>query len=130
MNGGPDEPSPQAERRVALLRQCWERYEHDGQAAGEEALFEIAHPDITFRLQAAGDREIHGLDELRAHLKALAERSTVVEARAFEIRAEGEEVHVRAGLRVKRPEGIADDQIIYVYSFEGDLVTRLEGRRA
>jgi ketosteroid isomerase-like protein len=108
--------------RKEIVREIWRVYEREGEEAGLEALLECCHPDAVFELYTAGDVVLKGADEMRDFLRRRAEEGAIIEARVHRIAEEGDTVIVRGGIRVRRPGRLADAQVCWRYTFDGDRI--------
>ncbi len=109
---------------LRVIKQVWDRLDHEGLAASIEAMIPHCADDVVFRPHAAGERALHGVGELREFWSDLAASGARVEATAYEFHEEGDDVVVTGWLRLAREAGaLADAQRRWVYKFENGKIT-------
>jgi ketosteroid isomerase-like protein len=109
--------------RMETVREIWRVYERKGEEAGLEALLECCHPDAVFDLYTGDGSVLRGADEMREFLRKRADGGATIEARAHHMVEDGESVVVRGGIRVRRPGQLAETQVCWRYTFDGDRIS-------
>lgn len=109
---------------LKIIKQLWDRFEHEGLAASVEEMIPYCSEDVVFRPHAAGERELRGVGELRDFWSDLVASGTRVEASAYEFHERQDTVIVTGWLRIARDAGaLADAQRRWVFTFENGKIT-------
>jgi ketosteroid isomerase-like protein len=89
----------------------------DFSAAGVDALVGYCHDDVEFAPHGAGERVLHGVDEVRAFCTEQAALGERREATIYEIEEFGDTVLMTGALRIVRRGQLTESQLAFVYRF-------------
>jgi len=110
----------------AHVRHIWDLYEK-GDVEGYLAGFA---PDAVLVPLAAGGREIHGHEQLRAYMAEQREERVVVQAVAHRFEVDGDQVTVRGSIRVRTPRAMSERRTAWRFTVRDGLVVRAEALAA
>jgi ketosteroid isomerase-like protein len=97
----------------------WAAYERGGLAA----ILDFAAPDAEWVPHSAGGRRFSNTADYGRYIEEMGRRQELVEARLFDLHAEGDCVVVSGRLRVRGPDGIVDNPMHWVHRFrDGQIV--------
>ena len=114
---------PPESANMRAIRQAFEAFTQEGVAAGVEALLSCAHDDCVFRPYIAGEKTLHGRDEVRAFFREAVAAGTEMTVRPQTFDDNGDEIVVSGSVRLVRPTGgFAESQIRWIYRFRDGLV--------
>lgn len=109
------------------VKEIWAVLERDGAAASTETLLAHCHEDAELRPYSAEGRTLRGVTEIREFVEDRAAAGGSIHATPWRFEERGQQVVVTGSLRVQRPDGsIADAQLRWCYTFQGDLIAHAE----
>lgn len=101
--------------RMELVRRLFEVFDRDG----VEGVLEIVPDDVVWVPSSGDGRRLVGA-EVAEHLQAQASAGVQQDQRLLGIEEHGEDVVVQGSLRFSTASGHVDEQLYWVYRFEGD----------
>ena len=106
------------EQNVSVVRRMWAAYYKQGL----RGILAFAKPDAEWRPYSAHGRVFCGNDEYAAYIDEMERSHQIVEATLVEVHAARDCVVVSGRLRLRGPDGIADNPMHWVHRFEDGQV--------
>ena len=103
------------DENVFVVRRMWDAY-HD---EGLRGILPFARPDAEWRPYSARGRVFHGNAEYAAYIDEMERNQEIVEAKLTQLHAAGDCVVVSGRLRLRGPQGLADNPMHWVHRFQG-----------
>jgi anti-anti-sigma factor len=106
---------------AAIVRAMWDAWSQEG----VDAFLALVPEDVEWRPHVSGGKPLWGSGDVRSLFKRLEERGERLEAEITEIEEIGEESVLVAGtMRRHGPQGTAEDQMAWLYSFRDGRLWR------
>jgi limonene-1,2-epoxide hydrolase len=108
------------------VRELWTAFERNGL----QAMLELVPPDVEWAPVAAGERVLHGSDEIRAFWSQEEASGHREQAVAYRFEQDGDAVLVSGSLRQFAAHGWSDSQPLWVFFFSNGQLRRAQGFRS
>ena len=106
-------------RNIEVVREMWATYDRDGL----QGILRFAAPEAEWRPYSAGGRTFSTTADYRRHIERMGKQHEIVEAKMFDVYADGDWVVVSGRLRLRGPDGMVDNPMHWVHRLnEGKLV--------
>jgi ketosteroid isomerase-like protein len=100
---------------IDVVRDMWATYDRDGL----EGILRFAAPNAEWRPYSASGRTFATTADYRRYIERMAEQQEIVEAKMFDVYADGDWVVVSGRLRLRGPDGMVDNPMHWVHRLDG-----------